>query len=161
MLQGWRHKVVTCWNNLATSLIIINKVVATVKKLFQTCWQLETSSADTTCWRLVGRLARRCEFLACVGRKRRIFSRYVAMKYMPVLANFIAISKHSTTAWNLMITVRTFLRWFTDNFGYVLFWGIKSFRLGAICPRSSYWLLCCTSFLKQQKRPSQINIHKL
>jgi uncharacterized membrane protein YukC len=28
-----------------------NKVVTTVNKLFHTCWQLGTSSANTTCWR--------------------------------------------------------------------------------------------------------------
>ena len=35
----------------------INKVVTS---LFHTCWQLGTSSENTTCWRLVGRVATRC-----------------------------------------------------------------------------------------------------
>jgi hypothetical protein len=70
MLQGCDNIVMsyrTCWNNLATSLIIIiNKVVATVNNLFHTCRQLGESSANTTCWRLVGRLATRCESFTCV-----------------------------------------------------------------------------------------------
>ena len=41
----------TCWNNLATNLIMY---IST--RLLQTCWQLGTSSANTTCWRLIGRL---------------------------------------------------------------------------------------------------------
>jgi hypothetical protein len=46
---SWLYR--TCWNNPATSLIIR--------------WQVGTSSANTTCWRLVGRLATRCETFAC------------------------------------------------------------------------------------------------
>jgi hypothetical protein len=37
-----------------------------VNSLFYTCWQLGTSSANTTCWRLVGRLATRCEIFPLV-----------------------------------------------------------------------------------------------
>jgi hypothetical protein len=83
MLQGWRREVATillyrtCWNNLTSDIIRlvvtynksdnIDKVVPTViNKLFQTCWQLGTSSANTTCWRFVGRLATRCEIFAYV-----------------------------------------------------------------------------------------------
>jgi hypothetical protein len=44
----------------------INKVV---NSLFQTCWQLVTSSAQTTCWRLVDRLVTRCEIFACVNMR--------------------------------------------------------------------------------------------
>jgi hypothetical protein len=77
MLQGWRHKVVTillhapglywtCWNNLATNLIISTRLLQVVNSLLQTCWQLGTSSANTTCWRLVGRLATRCEIFTRV-----------------------------------------------------------------------------------------------
>ena len=44
----------------------INKVVTSCSNsLFQTCWQLGTSSANTTCWRLVGRLATRCDIFMC------------------------------------------------------------------------------------------------
>jgi hypothetical protein len=53
----------TCWNNLATSLIISTRLLQVVNRLFQTCWQLGTSRAKTTCWRL----ATRCETFACVG----------------------------------------------------------------------------------------------
>jgi hypothetical protein len=87
--QGWRHKVDdtrlttqgcnniviiswlyrTCWNNFATSLIIQQGCLQIVNSLFQTCWQLGTSSANTTCWRLVGRLATRCEIFLCVPNK--------------------------------------------------------------------------------------------
>jgi hypothetical protein len=56
----------TCWNNVATSLIISTRLLQVVNSLFQTCWQLVTSSANTTCWRLVGRLATRCEIFTCV-----------------------------------------------------------------------------------------------
>ena len=34
--------------------------------MFQTCWQLVTSRANTTCWRLVCRLATSCEIFTCV-----------------------------------------------------------------------------------------------
>jgi hypothetical protein len=61
---SWLYQ--TCWNNLATSLIISTSLLQVVNSLFQTCWQLETSSANTTCWRLVGRLATRCEIFTCV-----------------------------------------------------------------------------------------------
>ena len=44
---SWLYR--TCWNSL-----------------FHTCWQLGTSSANTTCWRLVGRLATRCEIFTRV-----------------------------------------------------------------------------------------------
>jgi hypothetical protein len=54
---SWLYQ--TCWNNLATSLIISTRFLQVVNSLFQTCWQLETSSANTTCWRPVGRLATR------------------------------------------------------------------------------------------------------
>jgi hypothetical protein len=65
MLQCWRHKVVTillyhdcmyrtCWNNLATSLIISTRLLQIVNRLFQTCW------------RLVDQLVTRCEMFACV-----------------------------------------------------------------------------------------------
>jgi hypothetical protein len=37
-----------------------------LNKFFQSCWQLGTSSANTTCWRLVGRLATRYEIFTCV-----------------------------------------------------------------------------------------------
>jgi hypothetical protein len=56
---SWLYR--TCWNNLATSLIISTRLLQVVNNLFQTCWQLGTSSANTTCWQLVGRLATRCE----------------------------------------------------------------------------------------------------
>jgi hypothetical protein len=81
MLQGWRHKVVTillyhdcimtCWNNLATSLITSTRLLQVVNRLSHTCWQLGTSSANTTCWRLVGRLATRCEIFTCVSRLKK------------------------------------------------------------------------------------------
>jgi hypothetical protein len=35
-------------------------------KLFLICWQLVTSSANTSCWRLVGKLVTRCEIFTCV-----------------------------------------------------------------------------------------------
>jgi hypothetical protein len=54
----WLYR--TCRNNLATSLIISTSLLQVVNKLFHICWQLGTSSANTTCWRLVGRLATRC-----------------------------------------------------------------------------------------------------
>jgi hypothetical protein len=44
----WLYR--TCWNNLATSLIISTRLLRVVNSLFQTRWQLGTSSANTTCW---------------------------------------------------------------------------------------------------------------
>ena len=56
---SWLYR--TYWNNLATSLIISTSLLQVVNSLFQTCWELGTSSANTTGWRLVGRLTTRCE----------------------------------------------------------------------------------------------------
>jgi hypothetical protein len=73
MTQGCNNTVIswlyrTCWNNLATNLIISKRFLQLltscsklVDKLFQTCWQIGTSHANTTCWRPVGRLVTRCE----------------------------------------------------------------------------------------------------
>jgi hypothetical protein len=65
---SWLYR--TCWNNLATSLIMPSSLLQVDNSLFQTCWQLGTSSANTTCWRLVGRLATRCEIFPCVTTDR-------------------------------------------------------------------------------------------
>ena len=80
LIQSWYNKNVTrwttqgcnnivisrlyqiCWNNLATSLIISTRLLQVVNSLFQICWQLGTSSANTTCWRLVG-------FYACIIKR--------------------------------------------------------------------------------------------
>jgi hypothetical protein len=77
MLQVWRHKVVTillyhmtvsdlleqrCHKSDVTKLAVLQ----VVNSLFQNCWQLGTSSANTTCSWLVSRLATRCEIFACV-----------------------------------------------------------------------------------------------
>jgi hypothetical protein len=45
--------------------------------LLQTCWQLGTSSANTTCWRLVGRIATRCDIFTCVGNNFLAYMNYV------------------------------------------------------------------------------------
>jgi hypothetical protein len=45
---SWLYR--TCWNNLVTSLVISTKLLQIVNSLFQTCWQLGTNSAGTTCW---------------------------------------------------------------------------------------------------------------
>jgi hypothetical protein len=85
MLQGSPHKVVTillfhdCIGLVGTtlqrtSLIMPSSLLQVVNSFFQTCWQLGTSSANTTCWRLVGRLATRCETFACVVQE--CFIRY-------------------------------------------------------------------------------------
>ena len=39
--------------------------------MFQTCWQVVTSRANTTCWRLVCRLATSCEIFTCVAKHFR------------------------------------------------------------------------------------------
>jgi hypothetical protein len=45
---SWLYR--TYWNNdLATSLIISTRLLQVINSLFQTCWQLGTSSANTTC----------------------------------------------------------------------------------------------------------------
>jgi hypothetical protein len=64
---SWLYR--TCWNNLATSLIISTRLLQIVNSFSQTCWQLVTSSAKTTCWRLVDKLVTRCEIFACVYNK--------------------------------------------------------------------------------------------
>jgi hypothetical protein len=66
IVMSWLYR--TCWNNLLTSLIISRRFLQVVNSLFQTCWQLGTSSANTTCWRLVGRLATRCEIFTRVTK---------------------------------------------------------------------------------------------
>jgi hypothetical protein len=66
---SWLYRI--RWNNLATSLIISTSLLQVVNCLLQTCWQLGTSSANTTCWRLiVGRLATRCEIFTCFSAFR-------------------------------------------------------------------------------------------
>ena len=59
MLQGWWHKVVTillsswlyrtCWNNLATSLILSTMLLQVLNSLLQTCWQLDLGTSSA-CW---------------------------------------------------------------------------------------------------------------
>ena len=79
LIQSWYNKNVTrlttqgcsniviswllqlCWHNLVTSLITSTRLLQFVNSLFQTCWQLVTSRANTTCRRLVCRLATSCE----------------------------------------------------------------------------------------------------
>jgi hypothetical protein len=62
----------TCWNNLATSLITSTRLLQVVNSLFQTCWQLGTSIANTTCWRLVGRLLTICEIFTLVYTRKNL-----------------------------------------------------------------------------------------
>ena len=75
MLQGWRHKVVAillyhdCNSLVGTSLTILTRSLQVVNSLFQTCWQLVTSRANTTCWRLVCRLATSRAIFTCVQQK--------------------------------------------------------------------------------------------
>ncbi len=52
------HDYQTCWNNLATSLIISTRFLQNVDSLFHTCRQPGASTVD--------RLATSCETLACV-----------------------------------------------------------------------------------------------
>jgi hypothetical protein len=53
-------------NKYLTSLIMPSSLLQVVNSLFQTCWQLGTGNANTTCWRFAGRLATRCVIFACV-----------------------------------------------------------------------------------------------
>ncbi len=51
----------TCWNNLATSLIMSSSLLQIVNSLYQTCCNnMGTSSANTTCWQLVNRFVTTC-----------------------------------------------------------------------------------------------------
>jgi hypothetical protein len=52
---SWLYQ--TCWNNLATSLLISTRLLQVVNSLFQTCWQLGTSSAKFST-QLVARLTK-------------------------------------------------------------------------------------------------------
>jgi hypothetical protein len=85
MTQGCNNIVIswlyqTCWNNLATSLII---------SFSQTCWQLETSSANTTCWRHVCRLVTRYALYYLL----RVYEYY--LHWIPVLKIFENIQNGS------------------------------------------------------------------
>jgi hypothetical protein len=51
-----------------TSLIISTILLQIVNSLFQTCWQLGTSSANATCWRLLADLLQAVRFF-CVSNK--------------------------------------------------------------------------------------------
>jgi hypothetical protein len=55
----------TCWNNLATNLIISTRLLQDVHSSFQTCWKLGTSSANMhnllLALLIVGRCVTRCE----------------------------------------------------------------------------------------------------
>ncbi len=51
----------TCWNNLATSLIMSSSLLQVVNSLFQTCCNnMGTSSENTTCWQLLNRFVTTC-----------------------------------------------------------------------------------------------------
>ena len=100
---SWLYR--TCWNNLATSLIISTRLLQVVNSLFHTCWQLETSSAKTTCWRLVDKLVTRCEMFACVDccmyllvHKESLLSFTVLRRFWFVLtATMIAVARRRLT----------------------------------------------------------------
>jgi hypothetical protein len=68
IVTSWLYR--TCRNNLATSLIISTSLLQVIKTAFSklVTEQLGTSSANTTWWWLVGRLATRCETFACVQK---------------------------------------------------------------------------------------------
>jgi hypothetical protein len=65
---SWLYR--TCWNNLATSLIVSTRLLQVVNSLFQTSW------------RLVGRLATRCEIFTRVHTYTCVFT------YVHKLASF-------------------------------------------------------------------------
>ena len=62
--MSWLYR--TCWNNLATSPIILTRLLQVVNRLFQTCRQFGTSSSNTTCWQAVGGLTTRCQIFTPV-----------------------------------------------------------------------------------------------
>jgi hypothetical protein len=67
---SWLYR--TCWNNLATSLIMPSSLIQVVHSwqlVPNMLQQLGTSSANTTCRQLVGRLATRCETFPCLGER--------------------------------------------------------------------------------------------
>ncbi len=61
---SWLYQ--TCWNNLATSLIISTRLLQIVNNC---CILVDNlgQAVRTTCWQLVGRLVTSCEIFACVG----------------------------------------------------------------------------------------------
>ena len=76
MLQGWQHKVVAILLYHDCIMTISTRLLQAVNSLFQTCWQLVTSRANTTCWRLVCRLATSCEIFTCVrAGKNQLFTK--------------------------------------------------------------------------------------
>jgi hypothetical protein len=81
LIQSWYNKNVTSLTTIllyhdciglvgttfhATNVIISTRLLQVVNSLFQTSWQLGASSTNTTCWRLVGKLATRCEIFTSV-----------------------------------------------------------------------------------------------
>jgi hypothetical protein len=112
MLQGCNNIVIswlyrTCWNNLATSLIMSSNLLQVVNcSLFQTCWQLGTSSANTTCWRLVD--VQTCykmwDFYACTCRTRVKISHLVASLATNRQVVFALLVPSCQQVWNKLLT---------------------------------------------------------
>jgi hypothetical protein len=78
---SWLYR--TCWNNLVTSLVISTKLWQIVNSLFQTCWQLGTNSAGTTCWQTCYNMWDLC---VC------------SCQYDP---NFLSVGTHSTWLYDI------------------------------------------------------------
>jgi hypothetical protein len=134
IVLSWLYR--TCWNNLATSLIISTRLLQVVNKLVHTCYQLGTSSANITCWRLVGRLATKCEIfqhcprtplmLACTKDNIEIITELLKAGANPKLLNkdgwnsFHIATRYVLKAclskflwsqqWNFAVTVHLLLR---------------------------------------------------
>jgi hypothetical protein len=88
---SWLYR--TCWNNFVTSLITSTRLLQIVNSLFQTCWQLVTSIAKTTCWRLVDKLVTRCEIFACVWVTQARIQYYITVLRIILLQLFLVITK--------------------------------------------------------------------
>jgi hypothetical protein len=81
---SWLYR--TCWNNFVTCLIIPTTLLQVVNSLFQTCRQLGTSIAKTTCWQTCHKM---WDFCLCI-LEEYLFTWWkfrVEFLYMPTFSN--------------------------------------------------------------------------
>jgi hypothetical protein len=91
-------------------MIISTRLLQVVNSLFQTCWQLGTSSANTTWWRLVGRLATRYEILRVLLQIwKQVVTRLLSSRYQDVFALLVpsCCDKSGTSCYHLVTRLMT------------------------------------------------------
>jgi hypothetical protein len=78
-------------------MIISTRLLQVVNSLFQTCCQLGTSSANTTCRQLVGRLATRCEIVSHI---KSLNNRRKIPQLVDKMCSHCLLTPSSLQVWN-------------------------------------------------------------